>query len=116
MGGGAEWGRGGEGGAGRGEEGRCGEVGEGPRGSTEITVLDKLGESEKVSYPAEIGGTCEAWDQGTHPMCRGKDAPKWCKQRWCYVDPCTCDLPQKPKATRDRLASWAKDRPDVGAG
>jgi len=68
-------------------------------GTTDITLMID-GESQTVSYPAEIGGTCKAWDEGVHPECRkGKDSPKWCSKRWCYVDPCSCNLDQPPKVT-----------------
>mmetsp|Transcript_23094 Transcript_23094/g.65643 ORF Transcript_23094/g.65643 Transcript_23094/m.65643 type:complete len:343 (+) Transcript_23094:95-1123(+) len=68
-------------------------------GTTDISVKDEDGDEKVVSYPAEIGGTCKAWDDGVHPMCRGKDKPEWCKERWCYVDPCTCNLKKKPYVT-----------------
>mmetsp|Transcript_2066 Transcript_2066/g.5873 ORF Transcript_2066/g.5873 Transcript_2066/m.5873 type:complete len:375 (+) Transcript_2066:86-1210(+) len=68
-------------------------------GTTDISLEDEDGDEKVVAYPAEIGGTCKAWDKDVHPLCRGKDAPKWCKQRWCYVDPCSCDLKDKPKVT-----------------
>lgn len=41
----------------------------------------------------------QAWDDSLHPMCHGKFPPKWCKQRWCYVDPCSCNLKAPPKVT-----------------
>mmetsp|Transcript_11533 Transcript_11533/g.30593 ORF Transcript_11533/g.30593 Transcript_11533/m.30593 type:complete len:379 (-) Transcript_11533:194-1330(-) len=75
-------------------------------GTTEMNI-----EGQMVAYPAEVGGSCKAWDKATHPMCSGGDPkklPKWCAQEWCYVDPCTCelagDIPPKvsmylPKAT-----------------
>lgn len=47
-------------------------------------------------YPASTGGTCQAWDATRHPDCEKADAPKWCKQSWCYVDPCTCSLNTPP--------------------
>jgi len=51
-----------------------------------------------VRYPAELGGTCNTWDQGVHPECQqGANSPSWCAQRWCYVNPCTCDLAEPPK-------------------
>jgi len=68
-------------------------------GTIDIKLEDRNGKASAVSYPAEIGGTCNAWDDGVHPMCRGEDAPKWCKQRWCYVDPCSCKLDTAPKIT-----------------
>lgn len=46
---------------------------------------------QPVEYPAEAGATCKAWDAGRHPLCQGLGTdPFWCKQQWCYVDPCTC--------------------------
>lgn len=56
-----------------------------------------------VKYPADAGATCEAWDDGRHPDCSNKDAskrPDWCKQKWCYVDPCSCDMDIPPKVSK----------------
>lgn len=58
-------------------------------GTTEVTFAD----DKVVAYPASIGGECQDWDKGFHPECKGKDQPSWCKANWCYVDPCSCDLP-----------------------
>jgi len=64
-------------------------------GTTEVTIDGKV-----ISYPAEIGGTCQAWDKDMHPLCtKGKDSPQWCKQRWCYIDPCSCSMEEVPKVT-----------------
>lgn len=64
-------------------------------GTTEITIGDK-----NVDYPAEIGGSCKAWDWDVHPLCQqGTASPPWCKARWCYVDPCSCSLDASPKVT-----------------
>jgi hypothetical protein len=72
-------------------------------GSTEMRI-----EGKDVAYPAEVGGSCQAWDKGTHPACKSDKPPKWCHESWCYVDPCSCelegDVPPKvsmylPKAT-----------------
>lgn len=56
-----------------------------------------------VQYPAEAGASCSTWDShGTkHPECRGGfyDGPEWCRQSWCYVDPCNCHLDVLPKMT-----------------
>jgi len=68
-------------------------------GSTDIKLKLADGTRQVASYPAEIGGTCTAWDKDVHPDCRGADAPKWCAQKWCYVDPCSCDLAQPPEVT-----------------
>jgi len=52
-------------------------------------------------YPASVGGECKAWDDGFHPDCRKRNSPDWCKSRWCYVDPCSCVLPDSlPKLSR----------------
>jgi len=72
-------------------------------GTTEMRI-----EGKDVAYPAEVGGSCQAWDKGTHPACKSDKPPKWCHESWCYVDPCSCelegDVPPKvsmylPKAT-----------------
>merc|ERR1712232_632583 len=62
-------------------------------GTTEVTVGDSKKGYKKVMYPAEIGGSCAAWDKDTHPECKGDNAPVWCRSNWCYVDPCSCHLP-----------------------
>jgi len=53
-----------------------------------------------VQYKAETGASCEAWDNGKHPDCRSSNPPQWCKQSWCYVDPCNCKLDVLPKMTK----------------
>lgn len=66
---------------------RCVGIGERP-GAAEVEFGKDL-----VAYPAGLGAKCEAWDHGVHPDCRGPGAhPEWCSQKWCYVDPCSCDL------------------------
>jgi len=48
-----------------------------------------------VQYPADTGATCEQWDQARSPKCAegGADNPPWCQSKWCYVDPCNCNIP-----------------------
>lgn len=53
-----------------------------------------------VQYKAETGSSCEAWDNGKHPDCRGSVPPQWCTQSWCYVDPCNCNIDVLPKQTK----------------
>mmetsp|Transcript_115871 Transcript_115871/g.334629 ORF Transcript_115871/g.334629 Transcript_115871/m.334629 type:complete len:365 (-) Transcript_115871:86-1180(-) len=65
--------------------------------SIKLTTPGKNGGA--VSYPGDLGSTCSAWDRETHPMCKSAEPPKWCFQRWCYVDPCDCDLDEIPKVT-----------------
>jgi len=50
-----------------------------------------------VQRAAETGASCEAWDEGKHPECRGSVTPQWCKQSWCYIDPCNCNIDVLPK-------------------
>jgi len=58
------------------------------------TTKMKLGEGKFKDYPADTGATCEAWDKTNHPDCAGPNAPEWCIHRWCFVDPCSCELDQ----------------------
>jgi len=61
----------------------------GARGTIDV----KVSKGQVAKYPASIGGTCKAWDKDEHPLCTGLEGePKWCKQRWCYVDACACEL------------------------
>jgi hypothetical protein len=59
-------------------------------GETVATLRD----GSDVSYPADLGARCDAWDLKDHPKCPGED---WCKQKWCYVDPCKCNIDVLPK-------------------
>jgi len=70
-------------------------------GTTEVDWKDpKTNVTTTVEYPADMGGTCRKWDDNEHPMCKGEgEKPEWCNQRWCYVDPCSCDIDQPPKVT-----------------
>jgi len=62
----------------------------------EGNTVATLKSGEKVNYPADLGARCEAWDLNEHPKCPGAS---WCEQKWCYVDPCKCDIPVLPKPT-----------------
>jgi len=62
-------------------------------------------------YPAELGSSCEAWDEGVHPLCLGSPMPYWCKQRWCYVDPCSCKIDVVPKRLTFVPGATFQDRP-----
>jgi len=50
-----------------------------------------LGDGETKAHAADVGAHCEAWEDGWHPDCKGSSPPAWCTQKWCYVDPCSCD-------------------------
>jgi len=52
-----------------------------------------------VQYPLEVGASCNTWERGIHPECKETPAPSWCRESWCYVDPCNCDLDVQPKRT-----------------
>lgn len=43
------------------------------------------------------GTNCAAWDLRSDECKNESTAPEWCYQRWCYVDPCNCNLPTPPK-------------------
>jgi len=59
-------------------------------------VSGKFTASTSLSFSADMGSSCKAWDDGTHEECKGDGAkPDWCKKKWCYVDPCSCTLPEK---------------------
>lgn len=71
-------------------------------GDTAVTWQDpETGVNDTVQYSAELGSSCEAWEYEKHPMCRGDgpNKPDWCEKRWCFVDPCECNLPTPPKVT-----------------
>mmetsp|Transcript_8323 Transcript_8323/g.22248 ORF Transcript_8323/g.22248 Transcript_8323/m.22248 type:complete len:382 (-) Transcript_8323:47-1192(-) len=76
-------------------------------GTTNLRVA-----GETVSYPADVGGRCDAWDEGTNPMCKGGgDLPDFCHQAWCYVDPCNCDIEIPPKPTTYMEGAKYQGRP-----
>lgn len=67
-----------------------------------------------VKYPAETGSSCGAWENGRHPDCQN-DPAEWCRQRWCYIDPCNCNLEILPKLSKTGVkyqgmpAYWSYD-------
>jgi len=72
---------------------RC--IGVSPQpGTTKVMIKDK-----KVAFPADTGAVCNTWEKDNHPDCDSDDAPEWCNQAWCYVDPCSCKLPVPPKTS-----------------
>lgn len=57
-------------------------------------------DQDNVLYPAEAGGSCDAWDLDNHPQCTVKGSkPEWCNRKWCFVDPCSCSVSQPPKVS-----------------
>lgn len=73
-------------------------------------VTFQIDETTKAQYPAEVGGTCQAWDYQRYPKeCeQGTDAdyarlgemPEWCLKQWCYVDACNCHIHDNPKISK----------------
>lgn len=57
-----------------------------------VTLID----GKMVKYPADLGSSCDTWDDGVHPQCAESGKGKWCGQPWCYVDPRQCKLDVLP--------------------
>lgn len=57
-----------------------------------------INEQELINYPTDVGATCKAWEEESHPECQ-KDGvkPSWCSAKWCFVDPCKCSTAIPPK-------------------
>jgi hypothetical protein len=55
-----------------------------------------------VRFPGDYGTRCMAWENGVHPNCLNGSIPgidkDWCTMKWCFVDPCNCNLPVPPRA------------------
>lgn len=75
-------------------------------GKTMVKAGDKT-----MPYPADVGASCSAWDEHRHPDCTGPEAPSWCKEKWCYVDPCTCGLKTPPQESVYLPESTFQGRP-----
>jgi len=67
---------------------------DGQPGSNQVTIKGKT-----YNYSGNLGSRCSAWDDDEHPSCTASNPPKWCKAKWCYVDPCECSLPVSPKTS-----------------
>lgn len=55
--------------------------------------------NQQFRFPADLGSSCQSWDDGRHPDCRKAEQPGWCHRQWCYVDPCTCNIEELPKVS-----------------
>jgi len=75
-------------------------------GTTKVNIKDKM-----VAFPADTGAVCNAWEKENHPECDSDDAPDWCSQEWCYVDPCSCKLPTPPKTSSYLPGSTYQGKP-----
>jgi len=60
-----------------------------------------IGDGKMVAYPADVGATCQTWDHKRHPECKkpAGERPLWCLDKWCYVDPCSCNHAVPPKTS-----------------
>jgi hypothetical protein len=54
-------------------------------------------------FPPELGTSCFAWDAGHANACSSDNALAFCKQQWCFVDPCNC---QKSMSASTYLPTW----------
>jgi len=75
-------------------------------GTRKVKIQDKM-----IAFPADAGAVCKAWEKDNHPDCDSDDAPDWCSQAWCYVDPCSCTLPTPPKGSSYLPSSTYLDKP-----
>jgi len=64
-----------------------------------------------VPYPSDVGAHCGDWDFGTHPLCKGSSPPEWCTKKWCYIDPCQCDISAIPKTMSYFPSALYKNKP-----
>merc|ERR1712079_325593 len=70
-----------------------------------VGQLGKYNLEQYGSVTADFGGECWRWDRSNNPDCKGPDAPAWCEDSWCFVDPCQCQASQAPKPS---LYSYVK--------
>lgn len=63
---------------------------DGQKGVTNVRISENP--EKHMDYPADVGATCDAWDNNRHPDCQGPNKADWCIMRWCFVDPCKCNL------------------------
>jgi len=76
------------------------------------------GNGDVSVYPADVGTSCQAWENDRWPGChKGENPGKdngWCAQQWCYVDPCKCSglrVRPKPSMAMKTLNATYKGRP-----
>ena len=61
---------------------------------------------EAFCYPPDYGSTvCKRWDVALPPTCADSagnalpNAPSWCTDSFCYIDPSNCDSSESPTAS-----------------
>jgi len=57
-------------------------------------------------FPPELGTSCKNWDMESNPACAGENPPAFCKERWCYVDPCNCKTETHDLSASTYLPTW----------
>lgn len=89
---------------------RCAGI-EHQKGEVKFDIDGKKGKKgKKVGYPLDIGSTCEAWDsESSNPACQGDEPADWCKKKFCYVNPCECDLDVGPFKATYGDGKWTLD-------
>jgi hypothetical protein len=55
-------------------------------------ITDKVGFSGH-KYPIDYGKQCTPHSEPGQSACSGNYPASWCKDSWCYVDPCNCNDP-----------------------
>lgn len=58
-----------------------------------------INHEDQAIYDANVGSVCKAWEATSHPDCLKTDGtrPAFCDDRWCYVDPCSCNTLTPPR-------------------
>ena len=66
-----------------------------------VHYIELTADGETYQYPPNHGLTqCQAWDADLEPYCADadgmplEDAPVWCANQYCYVNPETCTTPK----------------------
>jgi len=62
------------------------------------TALITYGDTT-MDYPVDVGSRCEPWEKEDDPACQVESPPGYCEMKWCYVDPCDCNLSVPSKAS-----------------
>merc|ERR1712083_213003 len=74
-----------------------------------VNVDPAYGDNGWNLYPADYGSQCQEWPEPAQTACfaynttAGDTEPTallaptedWCQKKWCYIDPCKCDAPDK---------------------
>jgi hypothetical protein len=66
----------------------------GRAGKTQVNIS-----GTPYTYPGDYGTYCSGHDSGLAPDCDSEAPPSWCVSKWCYVDPCDCNILPLPKYT-----------------